>query len=203
MTESRAPVFGRRGMVVSGHPLASSTGWSMLDRGGAVVDAAVAAAAVLTVVLPQACTLGGDAFFLIHDGAGRITRGLNASGPAPEGAPARGPAAPVPVRDETLVSSEILLVDEVTLTDETPLFRDEPLVGELRFTDETSLPGEEPIVDDVESAEPTPRSGEESLAADLRSVGELAHLDEVRFVGDVTFVDPVIEGLSFPDVDLE
>ena len=84
MTESRAPVFGRRGMVVSGHPLASRAGWSMLDRGGSVADAAIAAAAVLTVVLPQACTLGGDVFLLIHDGG--ITRGLNASGPAPEGA---------------------------------------------------------------------------------------------------------------------
>ncbi|MBI4455120.1 MAG: gamma-glutamyltransferase [Acidobacteria bacterium] len=79
----RAPVFGKRGMVVSGHPTASLAGWKILEAGGSVVDAAVASAAVLAVVLPQSCTLGGDAFMLIYDGVQRTTVGLNASGPAP------------------------------------------------------------------------------------------------------------------------
>jgi gamma-glutamyltranspeptidase/glutathione hydrolase len=48
-----------------------------------VVDAALAAAAVLAVVLPQASTIGGDAFILVHDAALGTTAGLNASGRSP------------------------------------------------------------------------------------------------------------------------
>ena len=52
-------------------------------RGGSVADAALAAAAVQTVVLPQASTLGGDAFILVHDAQAGKTFGLNASGRSP------------------------------------------------------------------------------------------------------------------------
>lgn len=80
---SRNPVLGREHMAVTGHSAASIAALRVLDRGGSVADAAIAAAAVLTVVLPSACSLGGDAFILIHDaGAGR-TVGINASGAAP------------------------------------------------------------------------------------------------------------------------
>jgi gamma-glutamyltranspeptidase/glutathione hydrolase len=83
---ARAPVLGSRGMVVAGHPAAALAGWRMLDEGGSVADAAIAAAAVLAVALPQACTVGGDAFALVHDAATGRTHGLNASGPAPAAA---------------------------------------------------------------------------------------------------------------------
>lgn len=53
----------------------------MLWQGGNAVDAALAAAAVMTIVEPVSCGLGGDAFALVWDGA-RL-HGLNASGPAP------------------------------------------------------------------------------------------------------------------------
>ncbi len=87
-------------MVVSGHPLATLAAWRTLDGGGSVVDAAISGAAVLAVVLPQACTIGGDAFMLMHDARTEKTFGLNASGPAPvstdpqrfaDGIPAKGP----------------------------------------------------------------------------------------------------------------
>lgn len=97
--------YGSRHMIVSGHPLATTAGLELLDEGGSVVDAAIGAAAVLAVVLPQACTLGGDAFMLIHR-SGEGTVGLNGSGrcPAglsadrfPDGIPGRGPnSASVP-----------------------------------------------------------------------------------------------------------
>ncbi len=55
----------------------------MLERGGNAVDAALAAAAVQTVVEPVMNGLGGDLFALVWDGT--ALRGLNASGRAPRG----------------------------------------------------------------------------------------------------------------------
>jgi gamma-glutamyltranspeptidase/glutathione hydrolase len=70
-------------MVVSGHGDATQVAWRTLDAGGSVADAAIAGAAVLAVTQPQASTLGGDAFILVHEAASKTTRGLNASGPSP------------------------------------------------------------------------------------------------------------------------
>ncbi len=72
-------------MVVSGHSLASTAGLRMLDAGGSLVDAMIATSAVLTVVLPHATSLGGDAFIIHHDAKSGKTQGLNASGAAPPG----------------------------------------------------------------------------------------------------------------------
>ena len=77
---------GRNFAVVSGHALATEASLGVLKKGGNPVDAALAGAAVLTVALPHACTLGGDCFILVH-AKGR-TRGLNGSGPSPAGLPA-------------------------------------------------------------------------------------------------------------------
>ena len=82
----RSPVYGRRGMVVSGHSLASLAGLRVLEDGGTIVDAMIATSAVLCVVIPQATSLGGDAFILYRDAKAKKTYGLNASGPAPRGA---------------------------------------------------------------------------------------------------------------------
>lgn len=70
------------GMVTSPHHLASQAGLDILRRGGTAIDAAVAAAATLTVVYPQMCTLGGDNFWLIHNARTGEMKGLNASGRA-------------------------------------------------------------------------------------------------------------------------
>jgi gamma-glutamyltranspeptidase / glutathione hydrolase len=76
----RMPVFARN-IVSTSHPLAAQAGLRMLWKGGNAVDAALAAAAAITVVEPVSCGLGGDAFALVWDGA-RL-HGLNASGAAP------------------------------------------------------------------------------------------------------------------------
>jgi gamma-glutamyltranspeptidase/glutathione hydrolase len=77
---TRTPVFARN-VVSTSHPLAAQAGLRMLWKGGNAIDAALAAAAALTVVEPVSCGLGGDAFALVWDG-GRL-HGLNASGVAP------------------------------------------------------------------------------------------------------------------------
>lgn len=82
----RSPVFARRGMVSTAHPLASLAGVRMLLGGGNAVDAAVAAAAVLGVVEPYQTGLGGDAFALLYSARKRSVHALNASGPAPAAA---------------------------------------------------------------------------------------------------------------------
>ena len=83
-------VRGARGAVVAPHHLASAAGLGILRAGGHAVDAAIATNAVLAVVLPSGCGIGGDAFWLIWDeGAGRQTA-LNGSGRA---ASAADPAA--------------------------------------------------------------------------------------------------------------
>ncbi|HMO48703.1 MAG TPA: gamma-glutamyltransferase family protein [Rubrivivax sp.] len=76
----RRPVFARN-VVSASHPLAAQAGLRMIAGGGNAVDAAVAAAAVMTVVEPCSNGLGSDAFCILWDGS-RL-HGLNASGPAP------------------------------------------------------------------------------------------------------------------------
>lgn len=93
MTDGRpwAPVplaRGARGAVVAPHHLASAAGSSILRAGGSAVDAAIATNAVLGVVMPSSCGLGGDAFWLIWDAATGRQLALNGSGRAPAGADA-------------------------------------------------------------------------------------------------------------------
>ena len=78
----RHVVYSSKGMVATGQPLAAQAGLRMLEQGGNAVDAAVAAAASLTVVDPTGTGIGGDAFCLAYI-KGRLY-GLNASGPAPQ-----------------------------------------------------------------------------------------------------------------------
>jgi gamma-glutamyltranspeptidase len=73
-------------MVVSPHALASQAGVEALKAGGSAVDAAIAASAVLSVVYPHMTSVGGDAFWLIHDGEPGAARALSAAGRAASGA---------------------------------------------------------------------------------------------------------------------
>jgi gamma-glutamyltranspeptidase / glutathione hydrolase len=77
----RSPVFARN-VVSTSHPLAAQAGLAMLRRGGNAVDAAIATAAVMTVVEPCSNGLGSDAFCILWDG--HQLHGLNASGTAPQ-----------------------------------------------------------------------------------------------------------------------
>lgn len=76
-------VIARGGIVSTSQVLASQAGAMILSQGGSAVDAAIAANAVLGVVEPMMCGIGGDLFVMYRDSkTGQVT-GLNASGPAP------------------------------------------------------------------------------------------------------------------------
>ena len=77
---TRLPVFARNAVSTS-HPLAAQAGLRMLWKGGNAVDAAIAAAAAITVCEPVSNGLGSDAFCILWDG--QQLHGLNASGRAP------------------------------------------------------------------------------------------------------------------------
>ena len=80
-TSTRLPVFARN-VVSTSHPLAAQAGLRMLLKGGNAVDAAIAAAAAMTIVEPVSNGLGSDSFCILWDG--KELHGLNASGRAPD-----------------------------------------------------------------------------------------------------------------------
>jgi len=86
MPLSRSAVLARRGMIASGHPLASAAGLEVLASGGNAIDAAVATAGVLGVAEPMMSGVGGDTFMLVYCKRDGRVWGMNASGPAPAGA---------------------------------------------------------------------------------------------------------------------
>ena len=76
----RIPSFARN-VVSTSHPLAAQAGLRMLLKGGSAVDAAIAAAATITLVEPVSCGLGSDCFAILWDG--KELHGLNSSGVSP------------------------------------------------------------------------------------------------------------------------
>ena len=85
MFTTRPELQGTFGMCASTHWLASSTGMSVLERGGNAFDAAVAMAFVLHVAEPHMCGPGGDAP-IMFSAAGGPVRVLCGQGPAPAAA---------------------------------------------------------------------------------------------------------------------
>ena len=79
--------MARNGVVATSQPLASAAGLRVLQQGGNAIDAAVTAAAVLSVVEPTMNGVGGDLFAIVYDAKTRTVRGLNASGRAPQPPP--------------------------------------------------------------------------------------------------------------------
>jgi gamma-glutamyltranspeptidase/glutathione hydrolase len=76
-------VISTRGIVATSQVLASQAGAMILAEGGSAVDAAIAANAVLGLVEPMMCGIGGDLFVLYREAKTGALVGLNSSGPAP------------------------------------------------------------------------------------------------------------------------
>ncbi len=78
----RSVVYAPRGIVSTSQPLASAAGLSVLQHGGNAIDAAVTAAAVLTLAEPMMTSLGGDMFAMVWIAKEHRLVALNASGRA-------------------------------------------------------------------------------------------------------------------------
>ncbi|HUF24660.1 MAG TPA: gamma-glutamyltransferase [Vicinamibacterales bacterium] len=79
---TRSVVMARNGVIATSQPLASAAGLKVLMDGGNAIDAAVTAAAVLSVVEPTMNGIGGDLFAIVYDAKTRTLKALNASGRA-------------------------------------------------------------------------------------------------------------------------
>ena len=78
----RPVLFGNKGAVSAAHPLAVSAGQTMLSAGGSAVDAVIAGQAVMCVIDPEDCGVGGDALCLVRTPDGTVTA-VNGTGAAP------------------------------------------------------------------------------------------------------------------------
>jgi len=81
---SRSEVIAQNGLAATSHPLATQTALDILKSGGNAVDAAIAANAVLGLVEPTGCGIGGDLFAIVWDADTKQLYGLNASGRSPQ-----------------------------------------------------------------------------------------------------------------------
>ena len=79
---TRSVVMARNGVIATSQPLASAAGLHVLQSGGNAIDAAVTAAAVLSVVEPTMNGIGGDLFAIVYDAKTKKLHALNASGRA-------------------------------------------------------------------------------------------------------------------------
>jgi gamma-glutamyltranspeptidase len=84
ITQHRPTTLSRKGIVASPHYLASEAGLDILKMGGNAIDAAIATSAMLQVVYPFVCGLGGDTFMLIYNARDGSLYGLNGSGRSPQ-----------------------------------------------------------------------------------------------------------------------
>jgi gamma-glutamyltranspeptidase / glutathione hydrolase len=80
---TRSEVIAMNGMAASSQPLATQAALEILRKGGNAIDAAIAANAVLGVVEPTGCGIGGDLFAIIWSSEKDKLYGLNASGRSP------------------------------------------------------------------------------------------------------------------------
>ena len=78
----RSVMYAPHGMVATSQPLASAAALDVLQHGGNAIDAAVTAAAVLSVTEPHMTGIGGDMFAIVWLAKEQKLVALNASGRA-------------------------------------------------------------------------------------------------------------------------
>lgn len=81
---TRSEIIAKNGMVASSQPLATQVGIDILKQGGNAIDAAIAVNAMLGLVEPTGCGIGGDLFAIVWDSKTKKLYGLNGSGRSPK-----------------------------------------------------------------------------------------------------------------------
>ncbi len=81
--QSRSVVSAKKAMACSSDPRATQAALEVLKKGGNAIDAAIAANAMLGVVEPMSCGVGGDLYCIVWDAKTQTLHGLNASGRCP------------------------------------------------------------------------------------------------------------------------
>lgn len=81
---TRSEVIAQNAMAATSQPLATQVALEIMKRGGNAVDAAIAANAMLGLVEPTGCGIGGDLFAIVWDAESKQLYGLNASGRSPQ-----------------------------------------------------------------------------------------------------------------------
>ncbi|HEY3342133.1 MAG TPA: gamma-glutamyltransferase family protein [Anaerolineae bacterium] len=81
---TRPVVMGTRGVVTSGHYLASAAGFRIMEQGGNAIDAAAAMCFALNLLEPQNNSTGGEAPTLIHSASEGKTYAVSGMGWSPE-----------------------------------------------------------------------------------------------------------------------
>jgi gamma-glutamyltranspeptidase/glutathione hydrolase len=82
---SRSAIVAPNGAAATAHPLATQVALDVLKQGGSAVDAAIAANAMLGLVEPTGCGIGGDIFAIVWDPKTEKLHGFNGSGRSPQG----------------------------------------------------------------------------------------------------------------------
>ena len=82
---TRSEVIAESGMAATAQPLATLAAIEVMREGGNAVDAAIAANAMLGLVEPVGCGIGGDLFAIVWEAKSQRLFGLNASGRSPKG----------------------------------------------------------------------------------------------------------------------
>ena len=81
---TRSEILAQNGMAATSQPLATQVALDILKKGGSAMDAAIAANAVLGLVEPASCGIGGDVFAIVWSAEEQKLYGLNGSGRAPQ-----------------------------------------------------------------------------------------------------------------------
>ena len=82
----KTATFAAKNMVVAANPLATRAGIEILRAGGSATDAAIAVQMVLNLVEPQSSGIGGGAYLLHYDAAGKKLESYDGRETAPAAA---------------------------------------------------------------------------------------------------------------------